>query len=139
MKNFHFIAVNALHCVSTGRLSNIHAIFRQLYHIKLTLKIAHSLGSLIITDGLREHNDKLNFAPQTVTVVCLGSPMPMFFALRKKKENLKLNDYIGMVKRWYNVYYHHDAVAYRLGTKIFTINSTNSQCACIKSLAYMKI
>lgn len=54
-------------------------------------------------------------------MVCLGSPTAMFMALRAKREGLKVKDTTDKVRRWFNVFYHHDPVAFRLGMIIMVI------------------
>ena len=61
-------------------------------------------------------------------MVCLGSPTAMFMALRAKREGLKVKDTTDKVRRWFNVFYHHDPVAFRLGMIIMIIREQRGGC-----------
>lgn len=83
-------------------------------NLKIFFKIGHSLGSLIAADIVSENMTKryLNFTVNTL--VTLGSPAPMFIAIREKND-LDMTSYIRCVDHWINVLNHNDPVAYRFG------------------------
>ena len=72
--------------------------------------MGHSLGSVILWDMLSHETPPFSFAPESLML--FGSPVGVFEMIRKQA--LSVDYKLPSVRRVYNVFHPHDAIAYRI-------------------------